>query len=290
MIIASELAAPLRITSGPAIQHAGDLAAVLSVAGRGRGALPRRDPPDGPAGRGDALHGHGGLPGRRRGRQGSGGDRHPAGDPAVHPGRCHHPGRAAAGAAARPLRLHRATWTSTHADELVAIAGPLGPAARRPDRPRTAPPRSPAGPAGTPRIANRLLRRVRDYAQVQGGRRRRPGDRPRGAGRSTRSTSWAWTAWTAASSTPCAGGSGVARWGCPRWPSRSGRSARPSRRSPSRSWSAPGCWPARRAAGSPPPAAWQHLGLAAPRGSEAALALDLFGEPDDLDESDERGG
>ena len=30
MIIAQELAAPLRITSGPAIQHAGDLAAVLS--------------------------------------------------------------------------------------------------------------------------------------------------------------------------------------------------------------------------------------------------------------------
>jgi Holliday junction DNA helicase RuvB len=30
MIIAAELAAPLRITSGPAIQHAGDLAAILS--------------------------------------------------------------------------------------------------------------------------------------------------------------------------------------------------------------------------------------------------------------------
>src|SRR5690606_7880535 len=30
MIIASELGAPLRVTSGPAIQHAGDLAAVLS--------------------------------------------------------------------------------------------------------------------------------------------------------------------------------------------------------------------------------------------------------------------
>jgi Holliday junction DNA helicase RuvB len=30
MIIASELAAPLRVTSGPAIQHAGDLAAILS--------------------------------------------------------------------------------------------------------------------------------------------------------------------------------------------------------------------------------------------------------------------
>src|SRR5215207_4513777 len=30
MIIAHQLAAPLRITSGPAIQHAGDLAAILS--------------------------------------------------------------------------------------------------------------------------------------------------------------------------------------------------------------------------------------------------------------------
>src|SRR4051795_3398623 len=30
MIIASELSAPLRVTSGPAIQHAGDLAAILS--------------------------------------------------------------------------------------------------------------------------------------------------------------------------------------------------------------------------------------------------------------------
>ena len=30
MIIASEMSAPLRVTSGPAIQHAGDLAAILS--------------------------------------------------------------------------------------------------------------------------------------------------------------------------------------------------------------------------------------------------------------------
>ena len=30
MIIASELGMPLRVTSGPAIQHAGDLAAILS--------------------------------------------------------------------------------------------------------------------------------------------------------------------------------------------------------------------------------------------------------------------
>jgi Holliday junction DNA helicase RuvB len=37
-------------------------------------------------------------------------------------------------------------------------------------------------------------------------------------------------------------------------------------------------------------AAWQHLGLSAPRGSAAALALDLFGEGDELEASEERGG
>jgi Holliday junction DNA helicase RuvB len=35
MIIAAEMAAPLRLTSGPAIQHAGDLAAILSGLGEG---------------------------------------------------------------------------------------------------------------------------------------------------------------------------------------------------------------------------------------------------------------
>jgi holliday junction DNA helicase RuvB len=35
MIIAAEMSAPLRITSGPAIQHAGDLAAILSGLGEG---------------------------------------------------------------------------------------------------------------------------------------------------------------------------------------------------------------------------------------------------------------
>ena len=35
MIIAAELSAPLRLTSGPAIQHAGDLAAILSGLGEG---------------------------------------------------------------------------------------------------------------------------------------------------------------------------------------------------------------------------------------------------------------
>lgn len=36
MIIAAEMNAPIRITSGPAIQHAGDLAAILSSSRRAR--------------------------------------------------------------------------------------------------------------------------------------------------------------------------------------------------------------------------------------------------------------
>ena len=74
---------------------------------RRRRALRRRDPPDGASRRRDALHGDGGLPGRRRDRQGPGRHGDPAGDPAVHPGRRHHAGRPAAGSAARPLRFHR---------------------------------------------------------------------------------------------------------------------------------------------------------------------------------------
>ena len=50
---------------------------------------------------------------------------------------------------------------------------------------------------GTPRVANRLLKRVRDFAQVRGSRRHRR----RGGGRArwtcSRSTTRAWTAWTA---------------------------------------------------------------------------------------------
>ncbi len=45
---------------------------------RGRGAVHRRDPPHRPARRGTAVHGDGGLPGRRRRRQGPGRHRDPA--------------------------------------------------------------------------------------------------------------------------------------------------------------------------------------------------------------------
>ena len=90
--------------------------------------------------------------------------------------------------------------------------------------------------------------------------RRSPG--PRSS--STRSTSSASTGSTAACSTRSAGASAADRSASRPWPSPSGRSARPSRRSPSRSWSATASWPVRRGAGSRRPAAWHHLGLRAP--------------------------
>ena len=166
MIIAAELEQPLRITSGPAIQHAGDLAAILSslsegevlfldeihrmsrpaeemlylamedfrvdvVVGKGPGAtaIPLEIPPFTLVG---ATTRAGLLPGPLRDRFGFTAhmDFYEAGGPR-------------------------------------AGAHPLGPAARRaarrPDGGREIAGRS----RGTPRIANRLLRRVRDFAQVR---------------------------------------------------------------------------------------------------------------------------
>lgn len=50
---------------------------------------------------------------------------------------------------------------------------------------------------GTPRIANRLLKRVRDFADVMGNGRDHTGDRTYGAGIVWKSTNWGWTATTA---------------------------------------------------------------------------------------------
>lgn len=166
MIVASELEAPIRITSGPAIQHAGDLAAILSslaegevlfldeihrmarpaeemlylamedfrvdvVVGKGPGAtaIPLELPPFTVVG---ATTRAGLLPAPLRDRFGFTG--------------------------------HLDYYS---ADELAQILG------RNADL--LAVPATPEGIAeiagrsrGTPRIANRLLRRVRDYAQVHG--------------------------------------------------------------------------------------------------------------------------
>ncbi|SNC60313.1 Holliday junction DNA helicase subunit RuvB [Kytococcus aerolatus] len=166
MIIAGEMGAPLRITSGPAIQHAGDLAAILSslaegevlfldeihrmsraaeemlylamedfrvdvVVGKGPGAtaIPLELPPFTVVG---ATTRSGLLPAPLRDRFGFTGhlDYYTAGD--------------LASILARNATL---LGVESDADGIREIAG----------RSR-----------GTPRIANRLLRRVRDWSQVHG--------------------------------------------------------------------------------------------------------------------------
>ena len=201
MIVASELERPIRITSGPAIQHAGDLASVLSSLAGGRGALPRRDPPHVALGRGDALPRHGGLPRRRHHRQGPGGDGDPARAAAVHGRRCHDPRRAAAGPAARPLRLHwppRLLRGGRPRDD----PAPLGASARarrrrrrhraRSPSARAAPPASPTGCCAGYATGPRCTARTASLTPQHGRR-----------SRSSTSTSAASTASTAPSSKRC---------------------------------------------------------------------------------------
>ena len=165
MIIAAELGAPIRISSGPAIQHAGDLAAILSgltegevffldeihrmsrpaeemlylamedfrvdvVVGKGPGAtaIPLEIPPFTLVG---ATTRAGLLPGPLRDRFGFTGQLEFYDTPAL---------RGIVQRSARLLGIARVADT----DDGIASRS-----------------------RGTPRIANRLLRRVRDYAQVR---------------------------------------------------------------------------------------------------------------------------
>jgi len=145
-------------------QHAGDLAAVAVLAGGGGGALPRRDPPDG-------------APGRKRcstspmedfrvdivvARDPGHGDSADAS--AVHHRRRHHPGGMLPGrSGTASVTGHLDFYDADDSSRCCTVR----PAARRPAHRRRRPRDRPAGP-GTPRIANRLLRRVRDWAQVRG--------------------------------------------------------------------------------------------------------------------------
>ncbi|WBB60442.1 Holliday junction branch migration DNA helicase RuvB [Streptomyces sp. WMMC500] len=165
MIVAAEMAAPIRITSGPAIQHAGDLAAILSslqegevlfldelhrmsrpaeemlymamedlrvdvIVGKGPGAtaIPLELPPFTLVG---ATTRAGLLPPPLRDRFGFTGHME----------------------FYSPAELERVLHRSAH---LLEVAVDAAGAAEIAGRSR-----------GTPRIANRLLRRVRDYAQVK---------------------------------------------------------------------------------------------------------------------------
>src|SRR5919107_1260629 len=165
MIVASEMGAPLRVTSGPAIQHAGDLAAVLSslepgdvlfvdeihrmsrpaeemlymamedfrvdvVIGKGPGAtaIPLEIPPFTLVG---ATTRAGLLPGPLRDRFG--------------------------------FTAHLEFYEPHELDQIVhRSAGLLGVHLTAEGSSEIA-----SRSRGTPRIANRLLRRVRDYAQVR---------------------------------------------------------------------------------------------------------------------------
>ena len=165
--------------------------------GRPRRAVHRRDPPHRPARRGNAVPGDGGLPGRRRRRQGARGDVDSARSRAVHARRRHHPVRRAHRPAARPVRVHRAHGL-LRAGRTRAGAAPVGghPGHRvgrrrgRRDRPplaRHAAHRQPAAAAG-PRLRGSARRR-RDHPRAS----------PRPRWRSTTSTNSGWTGWTA----PC---------------------------------------------------------------------------------------
>lgn len=163
MIVANELGVPIRVTSGPAIQHAGDLASILSSLDVGEvlfideiHRLPRAAEEllyiamedfrvDVMVGKVWRFF-------------------HSIDAASVHRHRSHHSRRHAPFAPARPIRLHRALWISTlmrnwktHRTLRLRAWPPIEDQAARQLSLRS---------RGTPRIANRLLRRVRDWAIV----------------------------------------------------------------------------------------------------------------------------
>ena len=179
-IVANEMGVRLHVTSGPAIERAGDLAALLTNLDEGdvlfideihrlARAVEEVLYPAMEDFQLDIVLGKG--PAARS---------HPPRPAPLHPGRRHHPHRAHHRPAPRPLRprrpprLLRAPPTSS--------ASSCAPPASSASTTTADGAREIAGRArGTPRIANRLLRRVRDYAEVRAdgvvdgdGRRRRP--------------------------------------------------------------------------------------------------------------------
>ena len=241
---------------------------------RGRRAVPRRDPPDVAAGRGDALPRDGGLPGRRGRRQGAGRDRDPAGDPAVHPGRRDHPRRPAARAAARPVRLHRPPGV-LRSRRAAADRRPLGPAARRRGRRPTAPPRSRRG---------RAARRASPTGCC-GGSATSPRSAPTASSprrwpttrwRCSRSTSWASTGSTGRCSTRCAAGSAAGPVGLSTLAVAVGEE-RETVEEVAEPFLVRSGYLARTPRGRvATPAAWAHLGLAVPPGGGLADQASLF--------------
>ncbi len=248
MIIAAEMNAPIRITSGPAIQHAGDLAAILSSLQEGRSSSWTRSTAcPGPPRRCSTWR-------WRTSASTSSSAKAPAPPPSRSncprsPWSAPPPGPGCSRPAARPLRLHRPHGV-LRPRRAGARRPPLGPPpGRRHRRGRRS--RDRRTLAGHPRIANRLLRRVRDYAQVkaEGAIDREIAAAAlkvyevdaRGLDRLDRAVLGALL--------KLFGGGPV---GLSTLAVAVGRNARPSRRSPSPSSYGKGCWPGRRAGGWPP--------------------------------------
>ena len=157
------------MTAGPMIARAGrPRRDPDQPAAQGR-PLRRRDPPPVAAGRGDPLPGHGGFPPRHPDRRGADGPHDEGGPAALHARRRHDAAGPAVAAAPRPVR-HRAAarlLRRRRARDDRARARPASSASGSSRRP----PREIGGRSrGTPRIANRLLRRLRDFAEVGGKR------------------------------------------------------------------------------------------------------------------------
>ena len=106
---------------------------------------------------------------------------------------------------------------------------------------------------GTPRIANRLLRRVRDFAEVRGDGAIDAGHRPRRAGAVRCRRPRPRQGRPRHPRRPSASASAAARSACRRSPSASASRPRPSRTSTSRSSSSRACSCARREVGWPRP-------------------------------------
>ena len=179
------------------------------------------------------------------------------------------PAPACCPAAARPVRLHRAHGL-LRARRPAGDPAPVGRAPRRTagdDAATEIARRS----RGTPRVANRLLRRVRDYAQVRAGRPRRPRRRPDalalyevdpiGLDRLDR----------AVPSTPCCAASAAGPVG-PRLAVAGGRGGRDGRDGLRAVPGAGGLPGARTPRGRVATPAWAHLGCRAPCGVTAGPA------------------
>ena len=192
-IIANEMGAQLRVTSGPVLDKPGDLAGLLtnlnpgdvlfideihrlspiveeylySAMEPGRRALHRRDPPSEPHRRGVSLLGHGGLQDRHRPRQGPLGPFDPDRVGALHAHRRHDPQRPAhlAPAARFGIQCHLEYYDAGVLAQIVRRSARILDVPIDDEAAREVALRS----RGTPRIANALLRRVRDFAMVKGG-------------------------------------------------------------------------------------------------------------------------